>query len=193
MGVAGLRILIGIAGRDGEGWAARMRLVAVLLAAWVSVLPGCAVRSTVSSGGAGERVCGMETISIRLKPGADVRVEMENVTRERHLSAGCILSAVGSLTRANIRYGGKSDGAITAGDLEIVSLTGTLSPDGVHLHLAVADGEGHVTGGHMLEGCIVRTTAEIVIGELNGVRFRRAQDDETGFRELSIESDSNSE
>lgn len=188
-----MRTLIGKAGRGSEGWVARLRLVAVLLAAAVSVLPGCAVRSTVTSGGPGEGVRGVETIAIRLKPGADVRVELERVTRERHLAAGCIVTAVGSLTQANIRFGGKSDGAITAGDLEIVSLTGTLSPDGVHLHLAVADGEGHVTGGHMLEGCIVRTTAEIVIWELNGVRFRRAQDGETGYRELLIETDSNSD
>jgi len=37
-----------------------------------------------------------------------------------------------------------------------------------------------------MEGCIVRTTAEIVLGELQGVIFERPIDVRTGYDELSI-------
>ena len=50
------------------------------------------------------------------------------------------------------------------GKFEIVSLTGTLSAGGSHhLHVAIADSTGAVFGGHLLAGCVVRTTAEIVL------------------------------
>ncbi len=129
----------------------------------------------------------MRTRSVRLSPGMDLRVELERLTRDFEIEAGCIVTAVGSLSRANLRYGGRSEGVVTAGDLEIVSLVGTLSPDGAHLHLIVADADGRTVGGHMLSGCIVRTTAEIVIGDLAGTRFSREMDPATGFRELKIE------
>ena len=41
-------------------------------------------------------------------------------------------------------------------------------------------------GGHLLDGCIVNTTAEIVLLELPGVRFSGAFDVSTGYRELVI-------
>ena len=77
--------------------------------------------------------------------------------------------------------------ATLRGDLEILSLAGSLSPDGAHLHIAVADARGRVTGGHVAQGCIVRTTAEILLALLPDVRFRRAPDARTGCQELVIE------
>jgi hypothetical protein len=49
------------------------------------------------------------------------------------------------------------------GAFEIVAVTATLSQDGSHLHLAVADHQGRTVGGHLAEGCTVRTTAEVVL------------------------------
>lgn len=49
------------------------------------------------------------------------------------------------------------------GKFEIVSLTGTLSAGCHHLHVAMADSTGAVFGGHLLPGCVVRTTVEIVL------------------------------
>lgn len=67
---------------------------------------------------------------------------------------------------------------------EIVSLQGTLSHGG-HLHCALADVAGKVTGGHLLE-LIVDTTAEVVIGECTALAFKRVYDQTTGFNELVI-------
>jgi hypothetical protein len=41
-------------------------------------------------------------------------------------------------------------------------------------------------GGHVQDGNVVRTTAEIVLGELTDVAFRRPVDPETGWDELEI-------
>ena len=72
------------------------------------------------------------------------------------------------------------------GNHEIVSLTGTLSEDGVHLHISLADGAGKVVGGHVVGECFVFTTAEVVLGTLQNVKFVRAMDSETGFGELAF-------
>ena len=69
---------------------------------------------------------------------------------------------------------------------EIVSLTGTISRHGCHLHMALADHQGNVVGGHVLEGCEVFTTAEIVIGECVNQVFSREHDEDTGFDELVV-------
>lgn len=110
------------------------------------------------------------------------------MTRESCWVAACILSATGSLSGASIRGAGRRDATRIEGDLEILSLSGTLSADGAHLHVTVGDPEGGVRGGHLLPGCVVRTTAEIVIGILDGVRFRRSADPVTGYAELVIDS-----
>jgi hypothetical protein len=51
----------------------------------------------------------------------------------------------------------------------------------------VSDHDGRVTGGHVREGCIVLTTAEIVVALLPGFRFGREFDTVTEYRELVIE------
>jgi predicted DNA-binding protein with PD1-like motif len=128
----------------------------------------------------------LEVIALRLRPGCDLRLSLERAFAGTGAGAGCVLSAVGSLERAALRPAGLDRETALETDLEIVALSGTLSPDGAHLHVAVSDAAGRVTGGHLLPGSRVRTTAEIVIGLLDGVRFARAPDPETGHAELVI-------
>lgn len=125
---------------------------------------------------------------LRLLPGEDVRRQLEGWCNERSVEAAAVISAVGSLSRARMRYGGKNDAESMDGDLEVCAFSGTLSRHGVHLHLAIADPQGHMSGGHLLEGCIVRTTLELVIQGYEGLRFLRAHDTATGFKELLPES-----
>ncbi|MCB9856119.1 MAG: DNA-binding protein [Phycisphaerales bacterium] len=127
--------------------------------------------------------------AFRLAPGDDLKSAIVANATQLDAGAACILSAVGSLSTARIRFAGRPEYDEIVGDLEIVSLVGTLGPDGPHLHLAVADADGRTIGGHMGDGCIVRTTAEVVIGVLPGMTFRRVLDPKTGYRELSIESE----
>jgi predicted DNA-binding protein with PD1-like motif len=61
-----------------------------------------------------------------------------------------------------------------------------LSRHGLHLHLMVADDKGRSTGGHLLPGCLVRTTMEIVVQSIGQLEFLREHDDRTGYRELFV-------
>jgi predicted DNA-binding protein with PD1-like motif len=90
--------------------------------------------------------------------------------------------------RARLRLAARAESTTLEGRFEIVSLVGTLSPDGPHLHVAIADDQGHVVGGHLLDGSVVYTTAEIVLAEAEGFGFSRTVDEKTGFRELTITS-----
>src|ERR1044071_9174400 len=128
----------------------------------------------------------LKTYALRLRPGQDLRQELEKFARERKLQAGLIVTAVGSLTKAGLRFADQSGATQFEGKFEIVSLVGTLSPDGPHLHVSISDKTGRTIGGHLVEGCKVYTTVELVIGEIEGVRFTREQDAESGYKELRV-------
>jgi predicted DNA-binding protein with PD1-like motif len=117
-------------------------------------------------------------------PGEDVRTGLEEWCKDNALEAGCVVSAVGSLSRAVLRMAGRSDGSTLTGDMEICSLSGTLSRHGMHLHMAVGDAEGRMHGGHLLAGCTVRTTLEVVVQEIGGLALHRRPDARTGYPEL---------
>ncbi|WP_297082245.1 PPC domain-containing DNA-binding protein [Thermoleptolyngbya sp. C42_A2020_037] len=126
-------------------------------------------------------------IALRLSPQQDLKTELDALAIAQNLEAACILTCVGSLTRAVLRLAGQSESTTYDGRFEIVSLVGLLSRHGSHYHMAIADDTGRTLGGHVLAGCQVYTTAEIVIGILPHTRFGRELDPATGYRELSIE------
>ena len=133
------------------------------------------------------RAASLQVHARRLLPGEDLRTELERLTALVPLRAGFVLSAVGSLTRVALRFADRREESVREGRFEIVSLTGTLGPDGCHLHMAVSDGEGATIGGHVLTGCTVYTTVELVVGEATGLVFHREADPKTTFKELSIQ------
>lgn len=71
--------------------------------------------------------------------------------------------------------------------VKVVSLIGTLDKDAPHLHIVVSDDRGVVTGGHLLEGSTVRTTLEVVFGELTDLTFGRGHCPKSGYDELVIQ------
>ncbi|HQW00029.1 MAG TPA: DNA-binding protein [Bacteroidia bacterium] len=129
----------------------------------------------------------MKLFTFRLTPGTDLKHELEAFAAREKLDAAFIITCVGSLTVAAIRFAGKSDTASVAGPLEITSLTGTFSIHGSHFHITVADENGKATGGHLKEGSIVRTTAELVIGADDSVKYLREKDEASGYMELKVE------
>ena len=128
----------------------------------------------------------MKVVPFRLQPGDDLRRSLEGWMGEQQEQAGCVISAVGSLSVAQLRFAGAAEATPIQGELEILSLSGTMSPDGAHLHIAVANSTGSVIGGHLCSGSLVRTTAEFVIGLLPEWRFSRELDKATGYAELRI-------
>jgi predicted DNA-binding protein with PD1-like motif len=133
----------------------------------------------------------MQVHAIRLTPGSDLKEELGRLVSAQGLRAGCILTGVGSLSRARLRMpsapGEAEDVRTFIEPMEIVSLAGTLSPEGLHVHVALSRGDGSCIAGHLMPGCLVNTTAELVIGELDEVAFRRPVDPATGYGELSVE------
>lgn len=124
--------------------------------------------------------------ALRLTPGEDLRLALDAFVRAQGLGAAYVATCVGSLSRAAIRFAGKPEAAILEGSFEILSLAGTLSHDGAHLHIAIADADGRTLGGHLAQGSLVRTTAEVVVVALEGVSFGRELDPATGYRELVV-------
>lgn len=129
----------------------------------------------------------MDVYALRLSPGQDLRKELESFARDHGLQAGFVVTCVGSLQKAVIRPANQSVALTRTEKFEIVSLVGTLSADGPHLHIALSDSTGATIGGHLLEGCEIYTTAEVVLGNARSLRFRRTVDPATGFPELTIE------
>ena len=121
----------------------------------------------------------------RLLPKQDLRGEIEKYAKENGVSAGFIITCVGSLEKAVLRLSDEKVKEFSE-HYEIVSLVGTVCSDGSHLHMSIADKDGIVYGGHVKYGCIVYTTAEVVLGSAENLKFNRVRDEKTGFDELSI-------
>ncbi|CAD6552853.1 hypothetical protein LMG27952_05335 [Paraburkholderia hiiakae] len=128
----------------------------------------------------------MQIHPVRLSPGDDLRVAVEGLLSQHASHAAFVVQGVGSLSVAQLRFAGAETPTELRGDLEILTLTGSVSPDGAHLHMSVSDAQGSVFGGHVARGCTVRTTAELLLVLLPGHRFSRELDASTGYAELQI-------
>lgn len=124
--------------------------------------------------------------AFRLHPGDDLRKSLEFFCYEKNIEAAVLLSCVGSLDTTVLRFASRESGTTIIGPVEIVSATGTLSRHGMHIHLSISDINGDTVGGHLMPGCRIRTTCEIVLQELPALIFKRELDPETGFNEISI-------
>lgn len=129
---------------------------------------------------------GMLMRALRLTPGQDLRRALECAVYSEGISAAFVLSGIGSLLRAHLRRAGAEESDALDGNLELLTLAGTIAANGSHLHATLADANGAVIGGHLAYGCLVRTTGEVLLGLLPGMSFRREPDLGTGFAELVV-------
>jgi predicted DNA-binding protein with PD1-like motif len=104
----------------------------------------------------------------------------------RKIEAGCILSGVGSLMHVTLRFANQEVLSENTGHFEIVSITGTISIHGSHLHVSVADDQGRTFGGHLVPGCIIYTTGEIVLLEFEDLVYKREFAQDSGYEELVV-------
>lgn len=136
----------------------------------------------------------MQTLPIRLNPGQDLRTAIEAAVRGANCRAAFVLSGIGSLSSAGLRFAGAEQPRRLTGDMEILSLSGTVAFNGTgegarsssHLHMALSTASGEVFGGHVAPGCTVRTTAEVLLALLPEWEFSREPDAATGYLELQI-------
>lgn len=124
--------------------------------------------------------------AIRLKPGEDLKKSIQQFVDSNKIEAGWIATCAGSLTQYQIRFANQPNGSSDTGHFEIVSLSGTVSKSGSHIHIAVSDSTGRTIGGHLMENCKIYTTAEIVIQEATNLVFKREKDGTTEWEELQV-------
>ena len=130
----------------------------------------------------------VKTYALRLKPGMDLKQEMANFVEANQLESASISTCVGSLRELIIRPANQKELLHLKGHFEIVSLTGTFADKGKHnhIHISVSDSTGHTLGGHLVNGNIIYTTAEIVLLNNKSLNFTRVKDPETTFYELEV-------
>ncbi|TNV20929.1 DNA-binding protein [Buttiauxella sp. B2] len=126
--------------------------------------------------------------ALRLLPGQEVLSQLRDFIQQHQLQAGWIAGCTGSLTDVALRYAAKEETTLLNGKFEVTSLSGTLELTGEHLHLSVADKNGNLIGGHMMPGCTVRTTLELILGELTSLSFSRQPCPASGYEELVVTS-----
>lgn len=128
----------------------------------------------------------MQAFTFRLKPGQDLFEEIEAFVIAKNIEAGCVLSAVGSLTHATLRLANQGYHSDYDGHFEIVSITGTISIHGSHLHITISDRDGKAIGGHLVPGCKIYTTAEMVVAVFGDVVYKREYAEDSGYEELVV-------
>lgn len=128
-----------------------------------------------------------ETRALRLRPGEDLTAGLDALASSEGWEAAGVLTCVGSLTKAVLRYANQEEPVTLTGHFEIVALTGVFSQYGSHYHAAISDREGRTYGGHLMDGSTVYTTAEILLFVLRDIRFLRTFDPATGYEELDIQ------
>jgi uncharacterized protein len=128
----------------------------------------------------------LEAFALRFPPDVDLCQTLKSIAQAENITAGIILSGIGSLKTVVLRFAGQNTHTKIDAKHEILTLAGTIGTEGIHLHMSVANAQGEVIGGHVVDGCIIYTTAEITIGILPDLRFTRSPDPQTGFAELAI-------
>ena len=130
----------------------------------------------------------MRTYAVRLRRGTDLLQAIKEFCAKNAIQAGVVLSGVGCVTKARVRDAGGVNIVSIDEPLEIVSLMGTVSERRCHLHVAFSKEDLSVVGGHLVEGCVINTTCELVIGEIEGCMYDVEFDEETGYDELVVKS-----
>jgi len=128
-----------------------------------------------------------QTHVLRFKPGEDLKRCIQLWAKEKQIKAAVVVTCVGSLSQSNLRYANQQTGVSLNGFFEILALSGTISASAVHLHISIADEKGITRGGHLLDGNIIYTTAEIALAVLPEIEFVREKDPTYGYNELKVQ------
>ena len=107
----------------------------------------------------------MDTLTLHLEPGQDLRLSLSEVALQKQIS-GFLLGVVGNLSKASFQCPGRDKPTVLVGELEIITLNGTFDADGVHLHLSLSDGACQVWGGHLENDSLILKGADLLLGIL---------------------------
>lgn len=130
----------------------------------------------------------MKVCAVRLRRGEDLLQSIEELCTKNTIRAGVVLSAVGCVSKACVRDAGGVNIVAVDEPMEIVSLMGTVSEKRCHLHASFSKENLSVIGGHLVRGCIINTTCELVIGVPEDFEYDVEFDEETGYDELIVKA-----
>jgi predicted DNA-binding protein with PD1-like motif len=119
------------------------------------------------------------TIFIRLDENEDLLNAIKEKADQNNIRAGFFF-LIGTVKKAVLGFfkEGNYNPIQLSGPLEIVCCAGNISvrEDGelvVHAHIAVGNEQGEMFGGHLLAGCIVDVTGELVLVETPDAKLKR--------------------
>ena len=128
-------------------------------------------------------------IIIKLDPNEDILESIMRVCEEEKLKNGIITSGLGAAADLEVGYlkGKEHVKMLYEKRAEIVSIAGSISQEEprLHVHIAFADEEHRVHGGHLFSGK-VNPMMEIFITELSDLKLGRKLSEKSGFKELAI-------
>lgn len=132
-------------------------------------------------------------VALRLKPGTDVLLGLEEACKRSGINNGVILSAIGSLDGVKFcnpvelpeKKAGYGYGEILhlTGPIELTNASGIICHDdagvtNLHVHITLSDRYGNAHGGHLVEGTKVLLTVDVIMAEIGGLIMGRKFDDE---------------
>lgn len=133
----------------------------------------------------------MDPLPLHLGPGSDLRASLERLGHEVG-RPGFVLGVVGDLSQAAFQCPGRPEPTVLEGHLEIITLQGTVAPQGVHLHLSFSDADCQVWGGHLEHGSRVLRGADLLVGFLPAVSSPAAaaaeEPAEESVQDLAVEA-----
>ena len=139
-------------------------------------------------------------VVVRLAPGTDLLGGIQEACEKYQIHNGVVISAIGSLQ--NVRFCdvealpekkcGYGYGKILQRDdtIELTGAGGVICSDAenninLHIHISMSDKNGKAYGGHLVEGTKVLMTADIVLGEIEGMSMLREYNEDMDVYLLS--------
>ncbi len=113
-------------------------------------------------------------IAVRLDPGDDLLLSLQDAVRTQRIENAAILAGVGSLSRYHYHVVASTNTppgnsfVLGEGPFDILSVTGMVIGGDVHAHVTFSNTETAM-GGHLEEGCQVLTFAIILLAETDDV------------------------
>ncbi len=128
-----------------------------------------------------------DKLFIRLEKGEEIVTEVEEILEDEDVTAGSF-QGIGAVSKATLghyslvskEYSEKE----LAQPLEIVSLMGTITEEGIHPHACLGTEEMETYGGHLVEA-VVAATCEIIATPAPA-RLNRYHDEKIGLDLLEI-------
>ena len=143
---------------------------------------------------------GAKILVMRFGPGTDLIKEIKETCRSRGIKYGIIHCCFGSLRKLYIRYYYPPKDPVNQPfgkdrDLELEKSFSVLSAQGmicetedgdidIHMHGVVRDDEGHLYGGDIREGNIVKNTMDVAVTVVSEMKLLRVWDEQTRHLQL---------